>query len=102
MRTYFLGDFDAEWGRILIYSTEWQVKIGKKEAAVSIKGNSNILYRLILNTYLFNLSNIRILKRFIPNLNTSFIKSKFHGDNTKANIIISCNKFQTAVTCNGF
>ena len=54
MRAYFLDDFDAEWGRILIYSTEWQVKIGKKEAAVSIKDNSNILYRLILNTYLKN------------------------------------------------
>ena len=52
MRTYFLGDFDAEWGRILIYSTERQVEIGKKEVAVSIKDNSNILYRLILNTYL--------------------------------------------------
>ena len=52
MCTYFLGDFDAELGRILIYSTERQVEIGKKEVAVSIKDNSNILYRLILNTYL--------------------------------------------------
>ena len=39
MRAYFLGDFDAERGRIHSYSTERQVKSGKKEAADSMKDN---------------------------------------------------------------
>ena len=39
MRAYFLGNFDAERGRIHSYSTERQVKSDKKEAADSMKDN---------------------------------------------------------------
>ena len=76
MRAYFLDDFDAEWGRILIYSTEWQVEIGKKEAAVSIKDNSNILYRLILNTYLYSHKYKHIYT--VPQMQTYFTLILFY------------------------